>query len=111
VKKFEICILPVDLIEIPIYAKIYKKILKKCIEDFNEENYAGGLAVSLREETYRSILEPHLLVAMKKKGIEEIQCCVYLNMTEEEERGAYVLSGLPISKRDMKKLKKYPINK
>ena len=103
-KELEFRILPVDLIEIPAYAKIRKSILKKCMEHFNDGRiFVDLLRVSFREGVYRVIQDPHILAAMKKKGVKTAQCCVFQNLTAEEEYSAYLHSsipGLPISKRD-----------
>ncbi len=101
--EFEFCILPVDLIEMPAYAKIRKSILKSYIENLDEEITLSVSAVSFRDGTYRVIEDPHKLAAMKKKGVKTAQCCVFQNMTAEEEYSAYLHSsipGLPRSKGD-----------
>jgi len=102
-KEFEFRILPVDLIEMPAYAKIRKSILKSCIENLDEGITLSVSAVSFREGTYRAIEDPHKLAAMEKKGVKTAQCCVFQNLTAEEEYSAYLHSSipdLPISKRD-----------
>ena len=107
-KEFVLRALPVDLIEIPSYAKARKNILKRNIKDFDERLFIDVLAVSFRDGIYRILHDPHILEVMKKNGIKKSQCQVYLKLTEKEERSFYLHSGIhsQISKREMSKIKK-----